>query len=187
MESVMNPRRITLAVGTAAGGLLAAAFLPIAVAFADNFAFQPDPNTPETALDGGGIPFFYDDVGGLKLWDVVDTSQLTATGTPEVVGSFETLQDHWATWFGTSNLQIFVTSDVPDSMGNISAQDPTVNSVFDWTYFDSGHDFYNFYSDIAGTGGAANTVTDTLVTPFGDIDLTPIVGGFDASHLFEFG
>lgn len=39
----MNPRRITPALGTAAGALLAAAFLPAAVAFADNAAPAPAP------------------------------------------------------------------------------------------------------------------------------------------------
>jgi hypothetical protein len=40
-----NQRRITLTLGAVAGGLLAAAFLPTAVAFADEFDFTPDTTT----------------------------------------------------------------------------------------------------------------------------------------------
>ena len=38
----MNPRRMTLTVGAAAGGLLAAALLPAAVAAADEYVYLPD-------------------------------------------------------------------------------------------------------------------------------------------------
>jgi hypothetical protein len=38
-------RRVVLTLGATAGGLLAAAFLPTAVAFADEFDFTPDTTT----------------------------------------------------------------------------------------------------------------------------------------------
>ena len=38
----MNPRRITLTLGAAAGGLLAAGLLPMAVAAADEYLYEPD-------------------------------------------------------------------------------------------------------------------------------------------------
>jgi hypothetical protein len=33
---------------------------------------------------------------------------------------------------------------------------------------------------VPGASGAADTITDTLVTPFGDINLDSLFGGFDA-------
>jgi hypothetical protein len=69
---------------------------------------------------------------------------------------------------------------------------PTDGSVYDIANFGNG--FENVYSDVAaapaqfanattdalsGTGTAATgTITDTFVTPFGNIDLTSLVDGF---------
>ena len=78
----MNTRHITLALGAAAGGLLAAAFLPMAIANADSgggavvdvtsdamrgptpdvFGFSPD--SPETVLTVSGLPPFDQQVEG---------------------------------------------------------------------------------------------------------------------------
>jgi len=38
----------------------------------------------------------------------------------------------------------------------------------------------NVYTAIPGLAGAADTVTDTLVTPFGNVDLSDLVSGLDA-------
>jgi hypothetical protein len=69
---------------------------------------------------------------------------------------------------------------------------PTDRSVYDIANFGDG--FSNDYSDVVaaptraadgttdlltGTGTAATgTITDTFVTPFGNVDLTPLVDGF---------
>lgn len=55
--AMMSPRRITLTLETAVGGLLAA-FVPTAVAYADDFTFQPDPITAETVTGINGDPPF---------------------------------------------------------------------------------------------------------------------------------
>jgi hypothetical protein len=55
---------------------------------------------------------------------------------------------------------------------------PTVGSVYD--AFNLGDGFENVYTAIPGVGGAADTVTDTLVTPLGNIDLSSLFGGIDA-------
>jgi hypothetical protein len=73
-----------------------------------------------------------------------------------------------------------------------SAAFPTDGSVYDIANF--GFGFSNDYSDVvaapaqladaptdllAGTGTTATgTITDTFVTPFGNVDLTPLVDGF---------
>ncbi|MGB7110840.1 MAG: hypothetical protein WBD77_09915, partial [Mycobacterium sp.] len=86
----MKTRRITLALGAAAGGLLAAAFLPLAVANADSgdvidvtsdamratppdvFGFEAD-DGPETVLTVSGLPPFYQQVEGYQTFDYVPT------------------------------------------------------------------------------------------------------------------
>ena len=80
----MKTRRITLALGAAAGGLLAAAFLPLAVANADSgdvidvtsdamratppdfFGFSPD--SSETVLTVSGLPPLYQQVEGYQTF-----------------------------------------------------------------------------------------------------------------------
>jgi hypothetical protein len=49
-------RRVVLTLGAAAGGLLAAAFLPMAVAFADEYDFVPDTSTLDIAQVEGYPP-----------------------------------------------------------------------------------------------------------------------------------
>ncbi|MEB3022013.1 hypothetical protein [[Mycobacterium] crassicus] len=56
---------------------------------------------------------------------------------------------------------------------------PTVGSVYD--VFNLGGGFANVYSAIVGADEGPDTVTDTFVTPFGNIDLTPLFGGIDAA------
>jgi hypothetical protein len=56
---------------------------------------------------------------------------------------------------------------------------PTVGSVYD--AFNLGGGFENVYTAIPGVDGAPDTVTDTLVTPLGNIDLSSLVGAVDAA------
>ena len=65
---------------------------------------------------------------------------------------------------GLENSELLVTS----SGEGTSA--PPIGSVYD--VINIGNGFENFYSDIAPTTpGGADTLADTLVTPFGDIPL----------------
>ena len=54
-----------------------------------------------------------------------------------------------------------------------------MGSLYDSFNFGGGVE--NVYTDIPGTGGGADTVTDTLVTPFGNINLDSLFGSFDAA------
>ncbi len=64
------------------------------------------------------------------------------------------------------------------SVTGTSADLPTVGSVYD--AFNLGDGFENVYTAIPGVDGAADTVTDTLVTPWGDLNLDSLFGGIDA-------
>jgi hypothetical protein len=168
----MGSRRITLTPGVIAGGLLAAAFLPMAVAFADDasdssifdpllqefFGFQRDASQPTTVYSVSGEPPFYQSIHQTEFFGTDSTATLPA-GLVQVDN--EVITDP----FGPASAELLVTS----SEEGTSA--PPVGSVYD--VINIGGGFENFYSDIAPTTpGGADTLSDTLVTPFGDIPLT---------------
>jgi hypothetical protein len=208
----MNTRRITLALGAAAGGLLAAAYLPMAIANADSggavadvtsdimgrgptpdvFGFAAIPGSPEDVLTVSGLPPLFQQVEGYQTLDYF--SPATATGPIATVNTdVSTL-----TTPGFENTEYLVTGVDSDeakdlvSVANPTDSFPTEGSVYDIANFGNG--FENVYSDVAaapaqfanattdamsGTGTAATgTITDTFVTPFGNVDLTSLVDGF---------
>ncbi len=191
----MNTRRTTITLGAAAGGLLTAGFLQTAVAFADTAdaaatmapaatdAFGFVASGPEQATSVDGIPPLFQEVSGYQLFNVNDTT-LGTTATPDTVGQFEALQSTSTFLGGSSNTEDVVSSDLATNAAGATlgiTHDPTAGSVFDT--FNFGNGFENVYSDILGGTAAAptNTITDMLVTPFGDFNLSPVFGGFDAS------
>ncbi len=77
---------------------------------------------------------------------------------------------------GFTNTEFTVTGAT--ALGDAPTADlPTVGSVYDVLNIGG---LENVYTAIPGLNGAPDTVTDTLVTRFGDIDLTNLVNGLDA-------
>jgi hypothetical protein len=168
----MNPRRIALTLGATGGGLLAAAFLPMAAAFADDYDYIQDPNYTPVAEYTDGTPPLDQHVLGYDKFDWVDETQSTA-GNPDVVGTFNADTNQLTTAMGFSNEELLV-----DSAG-LSGTHPEVGSVFDVANFGGG--FENIYSDLVGAGtGGANLITDVFDTPFGDFTIPTM---FDAAAL----
>ena len=174
----MHRRRLTRALGAAAGGLLGAAFLPAAAAFADDYDIVPDPNSTEVvtgyyglytalpALDGSAL--------GYQTFDVDDTTFGTVVGTFDADESTTS-----GVFFRGTNDEILVTSDVSGTTGTGAGDVPPVGSVLDtFTFGDTG--FGNIYSTLTSTTSGVDTISDTFVTPFGDYT-TPIV--FDAAAI----
>jgi hypothetical protein len=177
----MNSSRITLTLGAAGGGLLAAAFLQTAVAFADTTGlvspvgpspsptevFNFEPTGSETVTSSTDDLPFYETSTGTQDFDVIDTS---ITGDP-TVGTFDaTVTD--TDILGVTNTEEVVTSDLTGTTG-----DPTVGSVYDTlTFDDSGYSIV--LTDIPSTtaGQALWISTLALDTPFGDYTLpTPVL------------
>ena len=79
---------------------------------------------------------------------------------------------------GFTNTQLIVTGSTA-AAGADAASLPTQGSVYDAFNFGSGIE--NVYTDIPSTTGGADTITDTLVTPLGSINLSPLVADFDAA------
>ncbi len=110
---------------------------------------------------------------GPQSFDVYSGSGSSATD----VGSITTGEDV-TDLLGFTSTQIVVTGATPADAGD-AADLPTVGSVYD--AFNFGDGFENVYSAIPGTAGGADTVTDTLVTPFGNVNLDSLVSGIDAA------
>jgi hypothetical protein len=189
-------RRLILAGLAATGGLVTSAFLQAAVAVADvsatgadaftigDFTFDPftvgaggadvegfapvdslSGAAPLLTLGGGtalGIPLATQD---FEVFDPTSGTELGSIDTNETVASL----------LGLTNAEFTVTSDTAAAGGSDSAL-PTVGSVYD--EFNLGNGFENLYTATPGSDG---TVTDTLVTPFGNVNLDSLFGGFNAA------
>ena len=193
-------RRLILAGLAATGGLVTTAFLQVAVAAADvsatgadaftigDFTFDPftvgaggadvegfapvDPLSgaaPLLTLGGGtALGILASLRKDFEVFDPTSGTDLGSIDTNETVASL----------FGLTNAEFTVTSDTAAAGGSDSDL-PTVGSVYD--EFNLGNGYENIYTDIPGTAGANDTVTDTLVTPFGNVNLDSLFGSIDAA------
>jgi hypothetical protein len=155
-----NQRRTMLTLGAVAGGLLAAAFLPMAVAFADEYDFTPDiasfvPSQVE------GYPPLINEVTGAEYWNIFDLTTnttafsniMTGTDTETTIGSF-TNDDYL---FTGALSQI-------GSSGSIFAGGGTQIDLANF-----GFGFENEWMDIPSGPNAG--ISDLFITPFGDFEL----------------
>jgi hypothetical protein len=168
----MRRRRITRALGAAAGGLLGVAFLPAPAAIADDYNIVVDPNSTEqiTGIYGYGFdgfvtapPAVAGSVQGDQTFDFTDT-------TTGISGTFAAHESTSADAFGDTNQDVLVSS----SSGGDA---PPVGSFFDSYTFDDDA-FANIYAALPSPTG--DLISDTLVTPFGDYTI-PVT--FDAADI----
>jgi hypothetical protein len=154
----MNSRRIAFALGTAAAGFLAAAFLPMAVAVADDeYDFTPNGIYDVTQVEG--YPPLVNEITGQEFWNFFDVTKnatvqggqelILGTDTQTTIGSF-TNDDYL-----TSGVQLFGSFDV------------SAGTQIDLANFGGG--FENEWINIP-TGADAGT-SDLLITPFGDFQI----------------
>jgi hypothetical protein len=184
--------RIMLA-GLAGGGLVATAPLQAAAALADapgansadaftigGYTFDPYTLSSSGAEVQGWAPLTEISVAS-PLWQLAEPAAnqyfdvYNASGT--TVGSIES-SPTVANLLGMTNTEFTVTGSTA-ATGDTSAQAaglPAVGTVYD--VFNLGHGVQNVY---IATPGADGTVTDTLVTPLGNIDLSSQVSGIDAA------
>ncbi len=98
-----------------------------------------------------------------------------STGTD--LGSIDT-NETVTNLLALTNAEFTVTS-VTAADGGSASDLPAVGSVYD--AFNLSNGFENIYTAIPGTAGGADTVTDTLVTPFGNVNLDSLFGSIDAA------
>jgi hypothetical protein len=195
--------RLVLAGLAATGGLLTTAFLQTAVAAADVGADGADAFTigsytfdPVTVSTTGADVEGFDlvsplssappllELGGGDVLGILPIASQDfevydpSTGTD--LGSVDT-SETVTSLFGLNNAEFTITSDTAAAGGSDSAL-PTVGSVYD--EFNLGNGYANIYT---ATPGADGTVTDTLVTPNGDVNLDSLFGGFNAADPLQPG
>ena len=155
-----DQRRATLTLGAVAGGLLAAALLPMAVAFADDFDFTPNITTfVPTQVEG--YPPLIDEVTGTENWNFSDVT----SGTVLVTDAFDG-KDTETTIGSFTNNDYLTTSSftVLGTTTDFGAPSGTQIDVADF-----GLGFENEWMDIPSGSDAG--ISDLLVTPFGDYAL----------------
>ena len=185
-------KRLILAGLAATGGLLTTAFLQVAVAVADVIADGTD------AFTIGSYTFDPFTSSGVEGWDPV--GQLTNTppllqigggdALPVAPQSFEvfnpttdadlgsiTGNETITNLLGFTNGEFVVAANADGSP--IAAGLPAVGSVYD--VFNFGNGYENVYTATPSLAGDPGTVTDTLVTPQGDINLDSLLGGVNAA------
>jgi hypothetical protein len=114
-----------------------------------------------------------------QSFDVYSGSGSTATE----IGSITTGEDV-TDLLGLTNTQLIVTGATAADGGS-AADLPTVGSVYD--AFNLGNGYENVYTAIPGVDGANDTVSDTLVTPFGNVNLDSLFGSIDAAAQLQPG
>jgi hypothetical protein len=126
---------------------------------------------------GGGTP----DLGGYIVqvapqdFNVYDGTGASATEVGSIVGNEDVTN-----LLGLTNTEFTVAT-----VTGTSADLPSVGSVYD--VFNLGNGIENVYTALPGTSGGADTVSDTLVTPWGDLNLDSLLGGIDAASALDPG
>ncbi len=82
-----------------------------------------------------------------------------------------------ASLFGLTNAEFTVESGTAADGATTAL--PTVGSVYD--VFNLGNGYENVYTDLASSTGGADTVSDELITPFGNYNLDSLFGNIDAA------
>jgi len=161
-------------------------------------AFTIDGTTfdPQLAAGGEGFDTVYQVVGAPPLLNLGGgVLQLAGNSIPLANQSFDiysgtgssatdvgsiTSSEDVTNLLGLTNTEFTVTNVTAASTDTAaqSAALPTDGTVYD--VLNLGHGYENIYTAIPGVGSAHDTVTDTLVTPFGDENLSSLVSGIDA-------
>jgi hypothetical protein len=154
-----NTRRFVTGLTATAGGLLATAFLSSAFAHADvtTFSIVPDPEDGPSQITA---------IGGVAPFD----QTITYTGLFNVDGGAVNGEaTYYTDIFGLYNVEL-------ESMtGGVFP------NFIDQLNFGSGYE--NVYTDSIGTGpDGANSISDTLITPFGEFNIPTT---FDAAAVLD--
>ncbi|WP_343572133.1 hypothetical protein [Mycobacterium sp.] len=127
----------------------------------------------------GTSPFF--DTGSVADQNFEVFSPASGS-TPAAVLGTVTTTENVSSLGSITNTGFDITGDSPVA-GGTAADLPAIGTAYDVTNFGSGYE--NIFTDVPDAAGstAAGTATDTLVTPFGDYDLSSLVSTFDLTSL----
>lgn len=113
-----------------------------------------------------------------------DFNVYDGTATTDQIGTITT-SENLSNLLGLTNTEFTVTGGtlLPDAPAD--AVLPTTGTVYD--VLNIGGGFENIYTAIPGVDGAAAQISDILATPFGNLDLSDLFGGIDATALLNPG
>ena len=127
---------------------------------------------------GGGTPTIFGITLSLASQDF---NIYDGTATTDQIGSITT-NDEVTNLLGFTNTEFTVTGAT--ALGDTPTADlPALGSVYDVLNFGDGYE--NVYTALPGATG--DTVTDTLVTPFGNLNLDSLFAGIDAVSALDPG
>jgi hypothetical protein len=161
------------AIGTDAFSIGGVTFDPTLASGAEGFTPVEQLLGAPPLLDlGGGTPSIFGVTLSLaeQNFNIYD-----GTSATDQIGSIAT-NDQVTNLLGLTNTEFTVTGATPLGDTPLSAL-PTEGTVYDVLNIGG---IENVYTAIPGVNGAPDTITDTLVTRFGDIDLSHLVSGLDA-------
>lgn len=163
---------------------------------ADAFSIGGTTFDPTLAAGGEGFDPVYQTIGAPPLLNIgggtlqlpgftdalapQDFNVYDGASASDQVGSITASEDV-TNLAGLTNTE-FTVATATAAAGDTSAQSaalPSVGSVYD--VFNLGDGYENVYTAIPGVSGAADTVTDTFVTPFGNVNLDSLFGAVDAA------
>jgi hypothetical protein len=143
-RTLSSTHLFTRTVGGAAGGLLVGVFLPVAVAFADDDGYVPDPSTLFPISEVTGFPpYSPEEIVGHEAWSQFDFTTNTVLA-PDQLDGLDT-----ETIFGSFTNNDFSNGDFAIDLANF------------------GGGWGNEWVDLLDAG----TQSDLLITPFGDFSL----------------
>jgi hypothetical protein len=116
---------------------------------------------------------------GVQDFNVYDGTGATATEVGNI-----TTYDSVTNLLGLTNTE-FTVEAVTAASGADPTDLPSVGSAYD--VFNLGDGIENVYTAIPGVDGAPDTVTDSLVTPWGDLNLDSLVAGIDGASALDPG
>jgi hypothetical protein len=116
---------------------------------------------------------------GVQDFNVYDGTGATATEVGNI-----TTYDSVTNLLGLTNTE-FTVETVTAASGADPTDLPSVGSAYD--VFNLGDGIENVYTAIPGVDGAPDTVTDSLVTPWGDLNLDSLVAGIDGASALDPG
>jgi hypothetical protein len=200
----MNTRRIATTVGLAAGGALAATFFSTGIAAADDdggaadpvanaFGFTPTGENTDVDTYGGLLPFFQS-AAGTQEFDF-DSGNLDADITPLLAGlpwgedgtelsdvNFNVIDSSDMLGLGLENQSMYLPDDLTVNAGTDDEFTLEQGSALDVANFGGGwgNVYTNFNVDgVEGIDADTSQIHDTLITPFGNFDISDWVNALD--------
>jgi hypothetical protein len=199
----------TLSLGAVGGGLLAAAFLPMSVAVADEPIGSDNGAVASSVTDASGdsaasasidldnlsIDFNEGGTGytlspsGDNMVNISHAGDIDGGAGDDGSASVHVIEHTWNIG-DISNVEFII--DSTGAQGD-AAGVPADGSVF--LHSELGSGFSNDYIDLVGDGGSPDTITDVLTTPFGSYEIptdalnaiasngTDVFSDFDLSNL----